>query len=513
MKKLIGLLLFITIFSIQVFGQSYSVSLTCGTDVPTQSVVSSSTSMIRITFSFSGTKANPNNIWKFRLSFGYPVGGLYKSGETAETWTDENSPYFDVQANILLTHACTVFMHEFNSSGTDLGQRASTGTHSIVPMQQVSVSSENGEQIIVNSSYVNPGTTFDLAPNQSLSLYPVEANVYDVSGYQMIWGGSSQWTVNNNFHSSSKSTSYSANVYQNGATILPKLSRIYSPTFSNDFGGGTLNAGGSVVSSGGSVPVANGNSITVTASFHTYNGIEYTFSRWQDYTTANPQSFTINGNNSITAYYTGRPVVVSFYFGGVIGDPIKLMWTDNPNSAVTQYYIYRRQKPNGVYTTPVHIGTVNRGVGYFEDYDFSLTNTKNYDTWLEYTVLSYYTTQGTFSDDGWSTIWGDVFASMQSNDLAMVKAESEVPSEYAIGNYPNPFNPTTTISYQLPKDGIVTIKVYDIIGREVATLVNEQKSAGYYKVDFNAGKMTSGVYICSIQSNSFSKSIKLLLTK
>ncbi|MFA7418736.1 MAG: T9SS type A sorting domain-containing protein, partial [Melioribacteraceae bacterium] len=89
----------------------------------------------------------------------------------------------------------------------------------------------------------------------------------------------------------------------------------------------------------------------------------------------------------------------------------------------------------------------------------------------------------------------------------------EVPTDYSISNYPNPFNPTTTINYELPKDGMVTIKVYDIIGKEVATLVNEAKNAGYYKVDFNASKLTSGVYICSIQASGFNKSIKLLLTK
>ncbi|MDP3583135.1 MAG: T9SS type A sorting domain-containing protein, partial [Ignavibacteria bacterium] len=69
------------------------------------------------------------------------------------------------------------------------------------------------------------------------------------------------------------------------------------------------------------------------------------------------------------------------------------------------------------------------------------------------------------------------------------------------------------INYQLPKDGLVTIKVYDVLGKEVATLVNEAKSAGHYKVDFNASRMTSGVYIATIQASGFNKSIKLLLTK
>ncbi|MGB3018870.1 MAG: T9SS type A sorting domain-containing protein, partial [Ignavibacteria bacterium] len=60
--------------------------------------------------------------------------------------------------------------------------------------------------------------------------------------------------------------------------------------------------------------------------------------------------------------------------------------------------------------------------------------------------------------------------------------------------YPNPFNPVTTINYDLPSDGIVTLKVYDILGRELKTLVNEMKTAGYYKVQFNAADLASGAY-------------------
>jgi hypothetical protein len=61
-------------------------------------------------------------------------------------------------------------------------------------------------------------------------------------------------------------------------------------------------------------------------------------------------------------------------------------------------------------------------------------------------------------------------------------------------NYPNPFNPSTTIEYQLPVDGHVSLKVYDLLGREVATLVNEQQTADYYKIKFDVGDIASGVY-------------------
>lgn len=89
-----------------------------------------------------------------------------------------------------------------------------------------------------------------------------------------------------------------------------------------------------------------------------------------------------------------------------------------------------------------------------------------------------------------------------------------VPTKFDLKqNYPNPFNPITTINYQLAKDGSVALKIYDLIGREVATLINEFKTAGYYKVDFDATILSSGVYICSVKANDFSKSIKLILTK
>jgi hypothetical protein len=87
-------------------------------------------------------------------------------------------------------------------------------------------------------------------------------------------------------------------------------------------------------------------------------------------------------------------------------------------------------------------------------------------------------------------------------------------TEYALEqNYPNPFNPSTTIRYQLPQDGMVTLKVYDILGSEVAALVNEQKTAGRYEVNFDASRFASGVYIYKITSGGYVSSKKMLLVK
>ena len=80
-------------------------------------------------------------------------------------------------------------------------------------------------------------------------------------------------------------------------------------------------------------------------------------------------------------------------------------------------------------------------------------------------------------------------------------------------NYPNPFNPTTTITYSLPNDGFVTLKVYDMLGREVAELVSSQKFAGKYSVQFDASKFSSGMYVYKLSSDKFTAVKKMMLVK
>ena len=80
-------------------------------------------------------------------------------------------------------------------------------------------------------------------------------------------------------------------------------------------------------------------------------------------------------------------------------------------------------------------------------------------------------------------------------------------------NYPNPFNPTTQIRYSLIEDGLVTIKIHDVLGREIATLVNEQKPAGTYYVDFNASGLSSGIYFYTITARKFSQTKKMVLLR
>ena len=91
---------------------------------------------------------------------------------------------------------------------------------------------------------------------------------------------------------------------------------------------------------------------------------------------------------------------------------------------------------------------------------------------------------------------------------------SSIPQTYSLSqNYPNPFNPVTKINFSIPRQGFVTLKVYDMLGREVKTLVSEIKTEGYYSVDFNASEFASGVYFYRLESESFRGVKRMMLIK
>jgi len=80
-------------------------------------------------------------------------------------------------------------------------------------------------------------------------------------------------------------------------------------------------------------------------------------------------------------------------------------------------------------------------------------------------------------------------------------------------NFPNPFNPATTINYSIAKEGYVTLTVYDALGSKVATIVNEHKPSGNYSVQFNAGNLPSGIYMYKLESGNYSDAKKFILLK
>lgn len=108
-----------------------------------------------------------------------------------------------------------------------------------------------------------------------------------------------------------------------------------------------------------------------------------------------------------------------------------------------------------------------------------------------------------------------IYKTTNSGGLTEIAFNNEIiPSSYSLSqNYPNPFNPSTKINFALSKQGLVTLKIYDVLGREIITLVNEVKNAGSYTVYFNASEFSGGVYFYRLQANDFTDIKRMMLIK
>jgi hypothetical protein len=92
--------------------------------------------------------------------------------------------------------------------------------------------------------------------------------------------------------------------------------------------------------------------------------------------------------------------------------------------------------------------------------------------------------------------------------------ETDLPKEFELEqNFPNPFNPSTTIEFSIPSAQFVTLKVYDLLGQEVATLVNGQQTAGTHRVQWNASSLSTGFYFYKMETGNFLQTRKLMLMK
>lgn len=108
----------------------------------------------------------------------------------------------------------------------------------------------------------------------------------------------------------------------------------------------------------------------------------------------------------------------------------------------------------------------------------------------------------------------DFAAEKAKNPVSVSLTDANIPTVYALDqNFPNPFNPTTSITYSIPFSGLVSLKVFNVLGQEVATLVNAQQAAGYYTASFNASALSSGVYFYKIEAGNYTSVKKMMLLK
>lgn len=340
---------------------------------------------------------------------------------------------------------------------------------------------------------------------------------YDNLGHQVIWHtgsiNQSEWKRNGVKISDGQTYAFTVSTGDDNSTYQANLRPILNVSFQNYFiglgNGGTITVNSSSYSSPTSnFNVVESNPITASVTSQSFNNITYYFSNWSTSSTNSTETFYPTGNATITANYTGiaaQSVGLNFESSNP-NLPITLHRTEYPNSYVTQYQIWRKVRYNqGTTSDPELIATVSRGTTSYVDYEYSGTSSGYTDWLLWYDVRSYYSTEGTYPPANWASVFSNGLLAKGLGELAV--------TENKIENYPNPFNPSTVIRYQLVNSGPVSIKVYDIVGREIMTLVNEEKQQGRYQVKFDASNLSSGIYFYRIVATGFTESKKMILTK
>ncbi len=212
--------------------------------------------------------------------------------------------------------------------------------------------------------------------------------------------------------------------------------------------------------------------------------------------------------NPITTFYLGRPwqgaprtVFLNCYEPANLNTAGWLAWNVTP----AQYAEYNSSGPGA---SPATRATWSSQLSDSAAGTFTLTN-----------IFSRNTNSTAFTSDWLPSVPDTTTTGV--NEGALI---NEIPSSFSLSqNYPNPFNPTTKIRFVVPVLGFVSLKVYDVLGREVATLVNERKSPGTYEVNFsaeggsasggNAGSLSSGVYFYRLKAGDFVSTKKLVLVK
>lgn len=187
-----------------------------------------------------------------------------------------------------------------------------------------------------------------------------------------------------------------------------------------------------------------------------------------------------------------------------------LIWAPYPGTSTTQYKIYRLLgfsiwnylgSSTGSTFTDVSIDDGFDSANYYEEWIYRITavNSQNIESTPSNQVTAY-------------VYWPQEFQK-KNPDKSIEQAGLNEPEYYLCQNYPNPFNPSTTISYRIKEAGLVNITVYDVLGRNVKTLVNEFKAKGNYNITFNADKLAGGIYFYRIIVNNYVQMNKMNLLK
>jgi hypothetical protein len=291
----------------------------------------------------------------------------------------------------------------------------------------------------------------------------------------------------------------------------------YSVQFQNNFvgigNGGIIYVNGTQYNSPTSeFFVRQIDSINASAESQDFNYIHYTFDHWSDGSTSISKYFKPTTNTTYTANFAVKPIQVTVTSaGGQNYQPVVLTWQVHSNPDVT-YDIYLKKRSNGVMGNPTleasslpHSTTSYTSPVYI--------NTPNGTDLLYWDVRAYHPPTSTSADQFWTCSgYGTAQPKTTANDATKANIAEEI-EEFAVSNFPNPFNPSTTILFDLPEASFVRLRVFNLLGRTVATLVEQQVAAGRHAVTFDASNLPSGVYLYRIEAGKYTETKKLLLIR
>ncbi len=251
--------------------------------------------------------------------------------------------------------------------------------------------------------------------------------------------------------------------------------------------------------------------VNINSYTYNYNNggllLSLTGEKWENDNWA-PKSrnrYEYNMNNVVSTFYRDS------YIGGIWNQEAQFRGSfDSVGNALN--YIYYSYSP--IY------GSEERE-SYSYTYDTNNNCIKAYHSQTTYGVMHFALTTPAsgivrlyFNNQSEFIEYNSPKVSIQYVTFTNINENSYSPTKLTLSqNYPNPFNPTTTIKYSIPAASIVSLKIYDILGKEVADLVNEYKNSGTYEVEFNAANLSSGTYFYQLKSGNYTQTKKLLLLK
>jgi hypothetical protein len=211
--------------------------------------------------------------------------------------------------------------------------------------------------------------------------------------------------------------------------------------------------------------------------------------------TSDPNMFYMSAIDSGYSKDNLAPLKPTLVSGSIVGNKARIAWKANTENDMKQYVIYKSTVPNIPDTAPIYATTT----------DTAFVDGAVLGTGPAYFAVKAEDIHGNLSDKS-----NELRISLTGVEIT----DSSIPTEYQLQqNYPNPFNPSTTIEFSVKEAGNVTIRVMNVLGEEIATIESGFRAAGRYRVNFDASRLATGVYLYQIRAGNFVETKRMLLVK